>query len=168
MDSTVYSDLRQLLFPRACTIARPPRDHLDLARVLGLLGAARAQQPDTVARPERRPVKPANAATPLLAEVGTGLWRMRRRLSETESGKERETLRRTQRQVESVLDVLAQSGLEIQDHTGAAYDPGLSLKVIAFQAVPGIGRETVTETLRPSIYWCGERIQMGEVLVGTP
>lgn len=168
MESTVYCDLRQLLFPGACRIARPPRDHLGLAHLVGLLGAGRLQEESTVAVPEPRPLAASDVAAPLLAEVCTGLWRMQRRLSEIESGKEREALRHTQRRVESVLDVLAQAGLEIQDHTGTAYDPGLSIKVIAFEAVSGIGRETVTETIRPSIYLRGERIQMGEVLVGTP
>jgi hypothetical protein len=44
----------------------------------------------------------------------------------------------------------------------------MSLKVVAFQPTPGIGRERVIETIKPTIYFKGKAIQMGEVIVGRP
>jgi len=44
----------------------------------------------------------------------------------------------------------------------------MSLKVISFQPTPGLGRERVIETIKPTIYFKGKAIQMGEVIVGRP
>ncbi|MGH8547907.1 MAG: hypothetical protein ACRERU_04790 [Methylococcales bacterium] len=58
--------------------------------------------------------------------------------------------------------------MEITDHTNSRYDPGLSLRVIAFQATAGIGCETIVETIRPTVYWNKQPLRLGEVIVGTP
>lgn len=106
--------------------------------------------------------------TRFLAELGTGLWRLRRSMVQPGSGDPSEEMRRAYRHFEAVWDVLTQAGVEVQDHTGAPFHPGMSLKVIAFQPAAGIERESVTETIRPSVYYNGASIQMGEVIVGTP
>ena len=103
-----------------------------------------------------------------LAELGTGLWRLRQRMVQPGTGDPSEQLRWAYRHFEAVWDVLTQAGVEVQDHTGAPFDPGMALKVIAFQPTTGIEREMVTETIRPSMYYKGRSIQMGEVIVGTP
>lgn len=77
-------------------------------------------------------------------------------------------MRKAYRHLESVWDVLTEAGVEIQDHTGAPFDPGLSLSVIARQPTAGITREKIVETVKPSIYFNKVLIQMGEVVVGTP
>ena len=58
--------------------------------------------------------------------------------------------------------------MKIQNHTNEPFDSGQSLEVIAFQPSAGISREVVVETIRPTVYLKGIRIQMGQVVVATP
>jgi hypothetical protein len=44
----------------------------------------------------------------------------------------------------------------------------LPLKVVTSQPAPGIARETVIETIKPTIYWQQQIIQTGEVVIATP
>jgi hypothetical protein len=102
----------------------------------------------------------------LLADLATGLWRLRRRLLELSAGNE--TLRRPLRDAEQLLERLREDGVEVQDHTGTPYDATLSLTVAAFEPTPCLERESVLETLKPTVYHRGHRIQIGEVIVGLP
>ena len=106
--------------------------------------------------------------TTFLADVATGVWRLRQRFLQPGSDQPREELRRAYRDVEALWDTLSGAGLEILDHTGALYEPGQSLKVLAFQPTPGIDRERVLETIKPTVYLQSEWLQMGEVIVATP
>jgi hypothetical protein len=42
------------------------------------------------------------------------------------------------------------------------------LNVATYEPTEGITRETVIETIKPSVYWEDKCIQNGEVIVGTP
>jgi hypothetical protein len=44
----------------------------------------------------------------------------------------------------------------------------MALKVISFEQTPGLSREEIKETIKPSIIWQGRLLQTGEVIVGTP
>ncbi len=104
----------------------------------------------------------------MIAKVGTGLWRMRQKMLKPGTDEPVEEMRRVYRHFESVWDSIVQAGTDIQDHTDDLYGSGTTLRVIAFQPTAGIERETVTETLKPTIYFRGRLIQMGEVIVATP
>ena len=104
----------------------------------------------------------------LVAELATGIWRLKQRCVEPGTDQPKEELRRVYRDVEALHDALIQAGLEIQSHTNSTYDPSQSLSVLAFQPTPGIDRDRILETIKPSIYYKSQRIQMGEVIVGTP
>lgn len=104
----------------------------------------------------------------MLADVGTGLWRLKQKLLEPGSQRPAPEMRRAFRHLESTWDALQQSGVKIQDHTGLPFDSGLSLQVVAFQPLPAMQQEQVIETIRPTIYYQGNCIQMGQVVVGTP
>jgi hypothetical protein len=103
----------------------------------------------------------------LLAEIGTGLWRLKQKMVRPGTDRPLEEMAKAFRHLESVWDVLSQAGVEIQDHTGKPFDSGLALRVLAFQPVPGIDREKIIETINPTIYLNGETIQQGTVIVGT-
>jgi|SRR5260370_12414 hypothetical protein len=103
----------------------------------------------------------------LLADLATGLWRLRRRFVDS-TGEPLEVMRRPLRDVEMLLSRLREDEIEIQDHTGSAYDPSQSLRVAAFQPVHGIESDRILETLKPTVYHHQERIQVGEVIVGIP
>ncbi len=103
-----------------------------------------------------------------MADIATNIWKAKCRMLDGASGEVREEMKRVYRHVESALETLTEIGVELKDHTGSAFDYGLPLKVVTTQETPGITRETVVETLRPTVYWQKQIIQMGEVVVGTP
>jgi hypothetical protein len=79
-------------------------------------------------------------------------------------------MRRLYRHVQSMWDAMAQASVEICDHTGELVPEGgvYGLKVVACQPTAGVGREVVLETIRPSIRWRGQAIQIGEVILAKP
>src|SRR5436305_10716840 len=101
---------------------------------------------------------------PLLADLATGLWRLRQRFLDPDTGAVLKEQHRLLRDVEAMLQRLQEASIEIQDHTGAAYDPTLSLHVAAFQPMPGLTQDRVLETLKPTVYHGQQRIQIGEVI----
>jgi hypothetical protein len=104
----------------------------------------------------------------LMADIGTGLWRLRQKMLDPDTGKPREDMRRAFRHLESVWDAIHGEGFEIQDHAGNPFDSGQALIPIAFQETPGLSREVVLETIKPTIYFRKKAIQVGEVIVGKP
>jgi hypothetical protein len=104
----------------------------------------------------------------MIANVGTGLWRMRQKMVKPGTDEPLEEMRRVYRHFESVWDSIIQAGTDIQDHTDDLYGSGMTLRVVAFEPTVGVGREIIKETLKPTIYFRGRLIQMGEVIVATP
>jgi len=106
----------------------------------------------------------------VMAEVGTGLWRLRRKLVQPGTDRPHDETRGAYRHLESVWDALKQHGIEIRDHTDEPVpETGTyALKVITYQPTAGLTRERVVETIKPSIYWNSDTLQVGEVIVGTP
>jgi hypothetical protein len=80
----------------------------------------------------------------------------------------REDMKRVYRHIEAMFESFQEMGLEIKDHTGEIFDYGLPLKVVTTQPTKGIAQERVIETLKPTIYWQKQIIQMGEVVIATP
>lgn len=103
-----------------------------------------------------------------LAELCTELWRLRRKMLEADRPQPRTEMADAYRHVEAAWDLLADAGLTIDDPTGRPFDSGMPLKALAFQPTAGLTRETVVETIRPTIFLRDARLQMGEVIVGTP
>jgi hypothetical protein len=103
-----------------------------------------------------------------LADLGTHLWRLRGRMVVEETGEPKEEVRRAYRYLQSAWQDLMEMGIEIQDHVDCEYAPGMALKVLAFEPQEGITSETIVEVIKPSIYFQGKVIQMGEVIVAMP
>ena len=158
---TILSAIRQHCFPQEFRIATVPWP-VNMGQLLvGLTQLAKvASDPQVIATAEQDPR--------LFADIGTGLWRLRQKLVKPGTTQPLDEMRRPYRHLESVWDALAQAGVEIQDHTDKPFDSGMSLKVVSFQPTPGLGRERVIETIKPTIYFKGKSIQMGEVIVGIP
>lgn len=168
--------LRQLLHPAPFRITAPewPRD---IAALLSLAAdsagaeesrpsAAAVCPPESCAKEEHDRSEGLPSGT--LVDLGTGLWRLRQRMIDPSTGEPADGMRKAYRHFMSIWDALESAGVEIQDHTDQLFDAGHSLKVVEFQPTPGIHNEKVIETIRPSIYYHGERVQIGEVIVGTP
>jgi hypothetical protein len=158
---TWLSAIRQLLFPREFRIAAsqwPVSLEQSLLRLARFDESAPRLQGPAFGEDELR----------LLADIGTGLWRLKQRMVKPGTSQPLDEMHRPFRHLESVWDALIQGGAEIRDHTDEPFDPGLSLKVVSYQPTPGLGRERVIETIKPTIYFKGTPIQMGEVIVGRP
>lgn len=102
-----------------------------------------------------------------LADAATNLWRAQRRLTrQGEAASSRS--RQTGRYLRSCREALDEAGLLVQEHEGDPFHTGRSLEALTFQDDPSLTAETVLETIRPTIYLHGRRIQMGQVIVGCP
>jgi len=71
-------------------------------------------------------------------------------------------------QIQRIKDVFIKHEIEICEHTGAAYNDGLSLKVLHIEEIDGLpeGKMQIIETIKPSVYLKGKVIFLGEVIVG--
>ncbi|WP_326797550.1 hypothetical protein OG946_20750 [Streptomyces sp. NBC_01808] len=110
----------------------------------------------------------AGAGAGALVGAATGIWRALRKLDQDAGRLSPADLRQVRLQVRASRQALAEDGLEIQEHDGEPFDTGLSLEALVFQEDPELTREVVLETVRPSVYFRGRRIQMGQVIVGRP
>ena len=157
---SLLRNLRQLTYPGEFRIAAPNWPP-DLLAVLERLVESLSMPKETAQE---------GVQVRLLADVGTGLWRLRQKMVKSGTDRPLEEMRRAYRHLESVWDALVKAGVEIRDHTGEPVPEGgiYALRVIAFQPTPGISREKVIETIRPTIYYEDQMIQMGQVIVGTP
>ncbi len=103
-----------------------------------------------------------------IADLGTGIWRLKRKMTDPLTKEPLEGMRKEYRYLESVWDILVNAGVEIQDHEKLRYDPGLLLKVVAFEENTSLPYDIVIQTIKPTIYYKKEHIQVGDVIVGTP
>jgi hypothetical protein len=72
------------------------------------------------------------------------------------------------RHLDAVVDALVESGVQTRSYDGTVFDPGLRMRVLAYQPMPGLERDEVVETVRPAVYLRGTPLALGEVIVGTP
>ncbi len=161
----ILGHLSQLRYPVELRIS-PPVWGGDLTELIAKLQAA--AMPIQAGAPPPKIEESNKERLAFLADIGTGLWRLRQKMVEPETDRPLEEMRRPFRHLESTWDVLIQAGLEIQDHTGLPYDSGMALKAVAFQPTAGVGREKICETIKPTIYYKSLQIQMGEVIVAVP
>src|SRR5215472_773253 len=134
------------------------------------LGDAFSGGPPERDNPDNRREAPIRIELPLTlwADVANAVWGLQQKTCAPNSGDERNEYRPLARHIQRLAECLSEIGITTQDHTNQLFDPGQSLDVLAFQPTIGINREIVLETLRPTVYLMGTRIQMGQVIVGTP
>lgn len=113
-------------------------------------------------------LKSVQAAIVRLADAGSSFWRLSNRLRRNDTGEATSETRSALRHLEATWSALREAGVQVLDHTGEPFHHGLALTAIAFQPTPGLAREEVIETIRPTIYFGPTLLQMGEVVVGTP
>lgn len=119
------------------------------------------------ANPESKPLL-LQVKSDFWIDIASAAWKLRQKVIDPITREPKEEMRSLLRYVDAIWDSLSQVGLEIQDHTNQPFDSGQSLEVLAFQPTPGILRETVLETVKPTIYLKELRLQMGQVIVATP
>jgi len=108
-----------------------------------------------------------------LVKIATMLWRIKGQTQDKHSGDLREDLeqddfKKIKRYLDAIDDSLDNLGIEVEDRTGQPFDYGLPLKVISTEKAPGISRDIILETLRPTVYVKGKKAQEGEIIIGTP
>ena len=111
---------------------------------------------------------PQTSDDPAMADLATNLWRVGKKLNAEQNGDATRGRRLASRHAQAAQESLAEAGVQIQDHDGMPFHPGLSLDVIAYEPRPGTVSETVVETVRPSVYRGGRCIQIGQVIVAQP
>lgn len=154
---------RQWCFPRPFRIPAP-----DWPAPL-LLAVERALMGQPIAPVSAQPAASADADFyKLIAELATGIWRIRRKFEAAKNDDGTELLRSMGRYLESTWDSLQAGGVEVRDDTGERYVAGMALHVLAFQPMPGCKQDRIHETIKPSIYYKDKLIQRGEVIVTTP
>ncbi|WP_433796971.1 hypothetical protein [Actinoplanes sp. CA-252034] len=149
------TELRQRRYHRAFRIPPPTwpvTRHDRLAALIAELDAA-AAEPDLDTRS--------------LATAATNLWRARRRLAQ-QAGDDGAQARQAGRYLRMCQEALTDAGLVVRDHDGETFHSGRSLEALVFNDDENVITETVTETVRPSVFLREERIQMGQVIVGCP
>lgn len=103
-----------------------------------------------------------------LAVIATNVWRAKGKMVDPDTGEALDEMKRPYRHVEAIIDALKQIDVEITDPVGRTYDVGMALKVVATEPTPGLSKDTIKETIRPTVLWQGRFLQVGEVIVGTP
>lgn len=163
--SRLREDLQQRRHHRAFRIAPLPSDDPSREELARLLASVAASVTDPGVEQQASVESPLEEKA--LAEAATNLWRAQRRL--TRQGEEASTRsRQTGRYLRSCREALDEAGLLVQEHEGDAFHAGRSLEALAFEDDPSLEADTVRETIRPTIYLHGRRIQMGQVIVGCP
>ena len=103
-----------------------------------------------------------------LAEAAVGVWKAQRKL-EQQNGAALKSSKQIAKGVRTARQALQEGiELEIQDHDGQPYDPGLALEVLSFEEDASLTREVVLETFEPSVYFRGRLVRMAKVVVGRP
>ena len=101
-----------------------------------------------------------------LVEIALNSWRLKRRMEDPETHEPIEGMGLYYRHVDAIQKGLDSLGLTIKDPTNETY--GAQQKAIAFEPTPGIQKETVVKTIKPTIQFRGQLLERGEVIVGTP
>ncbi|MCU1685290.1 MAG: hypothetical protein JWQ81_6029 [Amycolatopsis sp.] len=154
---------------RLRAVFRQHRHHKAFRIAPPVLAARAREQLDRLLDDVRAPLEQPRSELDekALADAATNLWRAQRRL--VQSGEEPSARsRQTGRYLQTCRDSLSAAGLVLQEHDGDAFHAGRSLEVLVFQEDDTLFAETILQTIRPSLYFEGRLIQMGQVIVGAP
>jgi hypothetical protein len=148
-----------------------------IPREINLLGISAEEvrswtAPRSITPPQTREPLPSETGTQdtdaALAAIATNAWRAKKKMLDLETGEPKDDMRRVYRHVEAILDALSESGVEIMDPCGQAYDTGLPVRVVSSEEREGLRREEIVETLRPAVRRQGKTLQQCEVVLGVP
>lgn len=103
-------------------------------------------------------------AEPLVARLANETWRMRRRLARIDGTRDGAALRPVIDSISRLEDVFAEYQVQIVEHDGEAYDPGLQVEVLHVRE--GEGEMVIIETIRPTVLMKGRVLQQAQVVIG--
>ncbi len=110
---------------------------------------------------------PLQASLPTAEEyktLATEVWRLKKALTNVAAIPNANTFTIS---VERLEDALRSLKLEIHDPCGEAYDEGMTLSVSLFEKSTALpqGVKRIAETISPTVYWNGQLLQVGKVIV---
>lgn len=103
-----------------------------------------------------------------LIMVCNGIWRIRQNINLSVTEQPTPRLQRTKRHVDTLVEQIGNAGYTFKDHTGEPYDTGNQVIVLSTEPTDGLTSDRVIETVKPSVFFKGDLIQSGEVIIGTP
>lgn len=115
-----------------------------------------------------------------LVVLGVEVWRARGRLAKAAEasaklaavgggeGGDARVLRHLESSIEKMNEALHSLGLRADDPTGRSWDERDAVKVLVFEATPGLTRARVLEVVKPTLYLGDSLLAAGEVVVGVP
>ena len=109
-----------------------------------------------------------NPALAALCEIALHAWRLQRRMTDRTTKEVKEEHRPLARHVNAILDTLEGAGLTLRDRESEAYDYGLPEKVVAAERSAAVKRETVVETIRPTLFFRDQILKAGEIIIALP
>jgi hypothetical protein len=112
-------------------------------------------------------IVPPQSSQPTVEEfrtLATEVWRLKKALTTVSSVPNANTFTIS---IERLEDALRSLKLEIHDPLGEAYDEGMTLSVSLFEKTRALpqGVKRIAETISPTVYWNGQLLQVGKVIV---
>jgi hypothetical protein len=106
-----------------------------------------------------------------VSSLAIEIWRLEKRFEKAKGDMtkgEKSGIASIGDQIQRIKDIFKKQEIEICEHTGTAYNDGLSLKVLHIEEIDGLpeGKMQIIETIKPSVYLKGKVIFLGEVIVG--
>lgn len=110
-------------------------------------------------------------ANELVSSLAIEIWRLEKRFDKVKDVIQKESESNTHSildQLQRVRDIFTKQDIEVRDHTGDNYNDGMSLKALHIEETDQLpcGEMRVLETVKPSVYFKGQIIAHGEVIVG--
>jgi len=129
-------------------------------KLFGALRKSAVRQPESGGNRDHR------VGVDWCVEIAVQVWRLRRSLAQGVGDAPTRRVESARRWLEELWESLGEAGIEVRDLTGKPYDVGMTVKVVAWEAVAGLKREVVLRTVKPAVLIGGRVVQMAEVIVG--
>lgn len=115
--------------------------------------------------------KNAFDANELVSSLAIEIWRLEKRLDKVRDLIIKDTDQNSYSvidQMQRVKDIFKKQEIEVHDHNGESYNDGMSIKALHIEETDKLpsGELKVLETVKPSVYFKGQVISHGEVIVG--
>ena len=108
------------------------------------------------------------APTALIAEIAIGLWRIEQSMRQENNGQTQLDELRSFKHLQRMQARLTSMGVAVQDRTGQAYDPGMSVRVVATEERADTDRATIVESITPSVVLNDKLIHAAEIVIAVP
>ena len=115
-------------------------------------------------------IKNTYDANDLVSSLAIEIWRLEKRIEKVQDIILKETDANASSvldQLQRIKDIFKRQEIEVHDHVGENYNDGMSLRNLHTDIVDYVpsGEMRIIETVKPSVYFKGQIISHGEVIV---